>query len=369
MDGACTVVGRVCLVRVRFTFTTSTGEEWAVAEEMTLGQKWRAPVLRVTTEFTGDEDMSIRTTNEEIIQAYMETGSVWKAAKKLGLCGQSVWERLRRLNIPLTHAEWTDEEEAQAVQMAQGGIPISRIAAAIGRTYAAVASRLSRKEIKHPYQPVKKPRRGQGLTKARILKLWKHVDSGWSIAKSARWTGTTTTGLVNAMQNLTPDRWKDYVERHSDLPLERCPGCARPFLKLTKKQLYCSNKCGMNARADARYFGGKRLSTIGLSEGVCQLCMKKIKKGLSSHHLFGKENDPENEYLIALCPGCHNLVTILSRWGQVQSKELWENLIILTCLRAQGQNKPLGFHVMVDIDELSEEDLDIPEQKELPLVI
>jgi len=56
------------------------------------------------------------------------------------------------------------------------------------------------------------------------------------------------------------------------------------------------------------YFGGNRLNTIGLISKTCQLCMRKVEKGLSSHHIIGKEKDPENQYLIALCSGCHKLV-------------------------------------------------------------
>jgi molybdenum-dependent DNA-binding transcriptional regulator ModE len=36
-------------------------------------------------------------TVEELIEAYKETGSVWKAGKKLGIPGQSVHSRLSAL--------------------------------------------------------------------------------------------------------------------------------------------------------------------------------------------------------------------------------------------------------------------------------
>ena len=40
-----------------------------------------------------------KATDEEIIAAYGETNNVWKAAEILGMCGQSVHERLKRLKI------------------------------------------------------------------------------------------------------------------------------------------------------------------------------------------------------------------------------------------------------------------------------
>jgi len=39
----------------------------------------------------------MKRTNDEILKAYSETGSVWKAAEILGICGQSVHERLQKL--------------------------------------------------------------------------------------------------------------------------------------------------------------------------------------------------------------------------------------------------------------------------------
>ena len=56
--------------------------------------------------------------NEEIIRAYKETGSVWKAAKLLGACGQSVWERLKRLNYTLPGEAWAQEEIKELVALA-----------------------------------------------------------------------------------------------------------------------------------------------------------------------------------------------------------------------------------------------------------
>ncbi len=48
-----------------------------------------------------------KATNQEIIDAYKATGSIWRAAKALGLCGQSVWERLRALGYPIASRKWS----------------------------------------------------------------------------------------------------------------------------------------------------------------------------------------------------------------------------------------------------------------------
>jgi hypothetical protein len=161
--------------------------------------------------------------------------------------------------------------------------------------------------------------------------------------------------------------WEEYVKHHAVLPPIPCPGCGREFTPLNKRQKACSGKCSGHARADARYFGGKRRQAIGLVEGICQLCEEK-KSPLAAHHIFGKKNDPDNEVLIALCMGCHQLVGILGRRKDVKTREFWENLISLAVVRswADSGHKAMGTHVTVEIDELDGAEIGIEEVGGLP---
>lgn len=49
--------------------------------------------------------------NEELIAAYKQTGSVWKAAEIVGMCGQSVYERLSKLGIINRMNLWTLDDD------------------------------------------------------------------------------------------------------------------------------------------------------------------------------------------------------------------------------------------------------------------
>jgi len=60
--------------------------------------------------------------------------------------------------------------------------------------------------------------------------------------------------------------------------------------------------------------------------------------------------------LIALCPGCHSLVGTLGVRTDSASQDFWENLIGLALARKHGKRKPMGFHVWVEIEELTESD-------------
>src|SRR3989442_4726231 len=73
-----------------------------------------------------------RVTNEELVAAYKDTGSIWKAGKRLGLCGQSVHERLRRLGYEMTHQSWTVEGVAEGPSLSGERRPVAKIPNPLG---------------------------------------------------------------------------------------------------------------------------------------------------------------------------------------------------------------------------------------------
>ena len=63
-----------------------------------------------------------KATNQEILDAYRETNNIWKAADKLGMCGQSVWERLKRMGIKLNSRYFSDSEITRIKEVYNSGI-------------------------------------------------------------------------------------------------------------------------------------------------------------------------------------------------------------------------------------------------------
>lgn len=286
-------------------------------------------------------------TDEEVLDAYREAGSIWKAAKRLGVGGQSVHERLARLGHPMSPETWTVEELREARSMAELGLPLGAIAAQLGRTYWSVAFKLSRLDIraKHTNRR-KKPKRGVGLTKERVSGFAKKLESGTlTLRRLARIEGVGITTLVDAFQYYEPEVWVRYVAAHSDLGIRSCPGCNRDFVPLTKRQEFCTGRCRETHRRDLSYFGGRRMDAVGLREGVCQLCRKRVDKFLSAHHVLGKENDPGDEVLIALCRGCHEILTRLATRPWVEDPNVVEDLIALTLARRGKTNASVSLEV------------------------
>lgn len=313
----------------------------------------------------------MKATSEQIVAAYKETGSVWKAAQKLGMAGQSVHERLQALGYKLKSQKWSSGELAELRRLA-GNCTVSEIGRRLGRPYAGVALKISRLKLGSRYgNRLKRKAAKVAYDKARVAALIQALSRyQGSLRQFSTEHGLDIESLVVAIQRDNLEFWRQYCRRHTDLKESTCPYCESPFFPLTGKQVYCSRKCAGQSRKDKAYFGGKRRSAIGLAEGVCQLCMQPKESGLSAHHMLGKENDPENDSLIALCPGCHQIVGSLAGRKFVDTEDGWQNLIVLVMFRRLAdKNKNdkrsyVGVEASVDLDWLNLEDINVEDEEE-----
>lgn len=293
-----------------------------------------------------------RHTAEEIIQAYQRTGSVWRAGKELGIAGQTVHDKLKALQYPLANSRWSEEEEAE-LRILVDNMTISEVATQLGRPYYGVAMKISRLGIGVRYgnNQRRKTPRGAGYDKVSLLKYIRMIDqSHLTLSRFARSNGLSVGTLTDALVKHYPEWLEKYRGQHSDAFDIPCQYCQRPFTPTNGKHVYCSTKCSSTARTDDSYFGGKRKTTIGLAEGICQLCLENKTKGLSSHHIYGKENDPENDFLIALCLGCHQIVTILGGRKFLNETEGWERLVQLVYMRHHGAERPPVVYSCVEVE-------------------
>ena len=64
---------------------------------------------------------NMKASDEEILTAYKETKSVWRAAELLGMCGQSVWGRLTKLNA-IRSNKYTDSQKEKIFELYASGI-------------------------------------------------------------------------------------------------------------------------------------------------------------------------------------------------------------------------------------------------------
>lgn len=63
-----------------------------------------------------------RVSDEDVVKSYKKTRNIWESAKELGICGQSVWERLKKLNIKeCTNNKLSDEDKKKIIDFYKKG--------------------------------------------------------------------------------------------------------------------------------------------------------------------------------------------------------------------------------------------------------
>jgi hypothetical protein len=298
-------------------------------------------------------------TTEQIIEAYKETGSVWKAAKKLGLCGQSVWERLKRAGYSLPGSKWTEDEINELIALA-GHCTLAEIARRLARPYGSIATKMSDMGLTNRIRAANKAvsLRGTGLTAVSVKRMTRELQTfDGALSQFCRQRGFSIDVIVKAIQKYEPLFWEQYTKEHAATAAQPCAYCNADFYPMTKKQKTCSRKCQAHLRSDKQYFNGQRKTTIGLSEGICQICLQP-KKSLSSHHVWGKENDEQADFLIALCNGCHQILGQLASSKRSSDSDYLERLIIFSAMRRNGTARPVGYHCYVELEEMTQEEVE-----------
>ena len=111
-----------------------------------------------------------KATNQEIIDAYKATGSVWQAGKRLGMAGQSVHERLVVLEYPLAGRRWTEDEVAELQSLVAAGMPLGEVARRLGRPFGGTAAKASELGIKVKRNHKVVIPRGAGFDKSTMAK-------------------------------------------------------------------------------------------------------------------------------------------------------------------------------------------------------
>lgn len=183
--------------------------------------------------------------------------------------------------------------------------------------------------------------RGKGYDKAATLKHLKQMQqSGSFVTQYVKANGLKLDTFMLAVAAYDPGSLGylpcHVIQNDPKLITNACGECGETFWPVRKTARFCSSKCSSAYRRDQDYFGGRRHTTLGLAEGVCGLCLRRVESGLSSHHIFGKANDPGNEHLLALCKGCHQIVSALALKKWVDDPLTLARLAVLAISQAKG---------------------------------
>ncbi len=171
-----------------------------------------------------------KATDDQIIESYSRLGNVWKVAEELGLCGQSVWERIKRMGYE-DKDKWTPSQLDLLKQAYSVGdnqpININELARILGRDKANISR------------------------KARTL--------GYSTSRNRK----RPDGFSETLSRMTKERIKENGHPRGYRETRTCPECGRFFdVKHSSTQKYCSPICSFKSpRKEERFTnrkGGKR---------------------------------------------------------------------------------------------------------------
>lgn len=157
--------------------------------------------------------------DREIVNAYKKTKSVHAAGKTLGIYGQTVHVRLKKLGVQLRNPEWKDNEDEilrREYQVHRNEGKLAALAEKMGRTKQFICRKA----------------RALGLTDRKVAKPWlavwkgmsedearKHFErfkkSGFGLGQWCKRMGFDDLGFSRTMQDHFPDEWDLVIEAKS----------------------------------------------------------------------------------------------------------------------------------------------------------
>lgn len=80
-----------------------------------------------------------KASDQQIIDAYNDLGNIWKVAELFDMCGQSIHERLKKLNVSLNNQTLSAKEKSRIIEIYKSGIQrgdgkLKELSNEIGRT-------------------------------------------------------------------------------------------------------------------------------------------------------------------------------------------------------------------------------------------
>lgn len=157
-----------------------------------------------------------RWTDEQVLSAYRETGSVQKAAEKLGGCGASVHERLVRLGASTPINVFTDADRERLLReyvIYRDAGRLDELALSMGRTKQFIARQAGKLGLTDPHAPNTKRRVWKGMSQEVAQVIWDDFKtSSLGLGHYCRSKGYDDLGFARTMREHFGDEWDHVIE-------------------------------------------------------------------------------------------------------------------------------------------------------------
>ena len=160
-----------------------------------------------------------KATDQQIIQAYKECGSCKKAARKVGICYQSVHQRLKRLGVPMPykHKRFTQTEldrlRRDYVRYRDWG-RLDELAAEMDRPKTSICLKARRLGLTTYRRPQRQAGKWKYMTEkeARVIFEKFRETKRLTIEQFAKREGFGYVGFNQTMMRFFPDEWDVVIE-------------------------------------------------------------------------------------------------------------------------------------------------------------
>ena len=153
----------------------------------------------------------LKRTDDEIREAYARTGSVWKAADELGMCGQSVHERLMKMAVDTSKNVFTDEDEkylAERYVLYRDAAQLQVLADEMGRTKAFICRKARALGLTDRNRKMRPFRKWTDMPDAVLIGTWERFKRGRAGVKAfCRENRYDVQHFTDAMRRVFPDEY------------------------------------------------------------------------------------------------------------------------------------------------------------------
>jgi len=157
-----------------------------------------------------------KASDEEILQAYQATNSIWKAAASLNMAGQSVHERLVKLGIKLNYPPFSEEEKATLIKdylLYRNLGQLNELAKLMNRTKQFICRQARQLGLTSQSGPKPYSRIWKGMTEEKARPIFdKFKRSSFTLNRFCKRYGFDDLGFSRSMSGLFPDEWDAVIE-------------------------------------------------------------------------------------------------------------------------------------------------------------
>lgn len=155
-----------------------------------------------------------KATDEQIMAAYEETKSIWKSAEKLGMCGQSVHERLQKLGVDTSQNVFTKEDErylSERYVLYRDAGQLQTLADEMGRTKQFICRQAGKLGLTDP-KCSRKYLRKWDVPDSVILPIWNDFKkSRYGVTAYCKNKHYNIQSFVDAMRRCFPDEYDSVI--------------------------------------------------------------------------------------------------------------------------------------------------------------